>query len=91
MSFLKRRLICFAEKFFVSLGKYPIDIFPTMVYNTNITLSRVVEESGPVKPGNPAEMSRRCQILRYDPEDEELYVMKASRREKPFLFFRRYI
>ena len=58
-----------------------------MVYNIVITLSRVVEESGPVKPGNPAEMSRRCQILRYDPEDEELYVMKASRNEEPFLIF----
>lgn len=48
-----RRLICFVEKNFVAIGKYPIDKFPTIVYNTLITLSRATEVTGPVKSQQP--------------------------------------
>ena len=41
------------RKKIVALGKYPIDKFPTMVYNANVTLSRAAEVTGPMKPQQP--------------------------------------
>ena len=58
------------RKKIVALGKYPIDKFPTMVYNANVTLSRAAEVTGPMKPQQPDINESKVLIPAVYPEDE---------------------
>ena len=60
----------FCGKNFVAIGKYPIDKFPTIVYNTFITLSRATEVTGPVKSQQPERNESKVLIPAVYPEDE---------------------
>jgi len=42
-----------------------------MIYNKYVTLSRVVEETGPVKPGNLTAYADKVLIPAVYPKDEE--------------------
>ena len=51
--------------------KKAIDKLLVMIYNKYVTLSRVVEETGPVKPGNLTAYADKVLIPAVYPKDEE--------------------
>ncbi len=81
-----------------------LDFFILVRYNIPYkivysTLSRAAEGPGPVKPGNRTLLSRRCQILRKIPRDEDFFkcsdfsghffcfARKRTRKENERRFF----
>ena len=70
MSFLKKEAHLFCVKKSVAHGKYTIDKFPTMVYNTHITLSRAAEVTGPMKPQQPDRNASKVLTPAVYPKDE---------------------
>ena len=62
----------FCGKKFVASGKYPIDKFPTIVYNNSRNLIKSGGGTGPVKSQQPERNESKVLIPAVYPKDEDI-------------------